>query len=57
MESKRCIRPDGVAITLLLIEPVWNRNMEIAGIMAKETQLLIEPVWNRNFEFMPRNLT
>ena len=32
----------------LLIEPVWNRNMDGEMDYQREIALLIEPVWNRN---------
>ena len=33
----------------LLIEPVWNRNLEqLACFYPHSPPLLIEPVWNRN---------
>ena len=32
----------------LLIEPVWNRNLDTVSESTTETKLLIEPVWNRN---------
>ena len=35
--------------TSLLIEPVWNRNVPIIGVVFLcDFMLLIEPVWNRN---------
>ena len=33
---------------LLLIEPVWNRNIEQVDDEVLHQLLLIEPVWNRN---------
>ena len=36
--------------SLLLIEPVWNRNMNIELHGTTGKRLLIEPVWNRNPE-------
>ena len=32
----------------LLIEPVWNRNIEQVAVLRGYEGLLIEPVWNRN---------
>ena len=32
----------------LLIEPVWNRNLQIRKRGKEDNRLLIEPVWNRN---------
>ena len=33
---------------MLLIEPVWNRNLRMGPIHRQKRHLLIEPVWNRN---------
>ena len=32
----------------LLIEPVWNRNLQLGRLCVSPCELLIEPVWNRN---------
>ena len=49
MESKRVY---GMALRaclhLLLIEPVWNRNVFTQQRELQNEKLLIEPVWNRN---------
>ena len=49
MESKLPRGVDFARVSVLLIEPVWNRNLY--GPDAREKYhalLLIEPVWNRN---------
>ncbi len=51
MESKRINVNNTCISSLLLIEPVWNRNSHDrrrAGWF--EVELLIEPVWNRNLD-------
>ena len=42
-------------VTLLLIEPVWNRNFRLAEAAQFVETLLIEPVWNRNNSHIPTN--
>ena len=52
LESKhnRVDLPDGRKLALL-IEPVWNRNVQVRCQTAAAVHtLLIEPVWNRNFD-------
>ena len=39
---------------VLLIEPVWNRNLSLCAIRTSAACLLIEPVWNRNQMPRPR---
>ena len=48
MESKLCDAAPGFCAVPLLIEPVWNRNLDWACWCAWRYVLLIEPVWNRN---------
>ena len=50
MESKRgCTAHLWIPCSALLIEPVWNRNVELEFVgRASAEALLIEPVWNRN---------
>ena len=33
---------------ILLIEPIWNRNVEEVEDNFDDVLLLIEPIWNRN---------
>ena len=39
---------------MLLIEPVWNRNMYEDDYHKRLGGLLIEPVWNRNLQNLKR---
>ena len=51
MESKHgCVIVIPFALLILLIEPVWNRNMIRNRLLPSSSTLLIEPVWNRNCE-------
>ena len=55
MESKRVGRARGVPLkSLLLIEPVWNRNRGQPVRPFGLSELLIEPVWNRNLTITKR---
>ena len=50
--SKRRWRASFVTFETLLIEPVWNRNLnsDRGYSMSSGRLLLIEPVWNRNIQ-------
>ena len=48
MESKLWNFIDRSLKTQLLIEPVWNRNLDSDSHLHDDRLLLIEPVWNRN---------
>ena len=48
MESKPEILIQISISELLLIEPVWNRNITDNELRHLNQNLLIEPVWNRN---------
>ena len=48
MESKLENKRGQLPAPALLIEPVWNRNVEPVVKDVLVSGLLIEPVWNRN---------
>ena len=48
MESKLLPGLRVARLSLLLIEPVWNRNKTVERAKRAIEVLLIEPVWNRN---------
>ena len=49
MESKHKTDDTPLTKDVLLIEPVWNRNLtEGNRFIGRDSGLLIEPVWNRN---------
>ena len=50
MESKQRPMLRMPSKSVLLIEPVWNRNTYFAVTSTAIGVLLIEPVWNRNVD-------